>query len=346
MNIVLDGTPVADAPHAGIARYTAQLAAALAALHPETHITLESRPKNAGILDRRWWSIGLPRRLREVQASLFHGTDFAVPLGPLSRRTPSVVTVHDLSPLRAREWDMPATALRVARRLPGAIRNARAVIVPSQRIKDEVLARFPNALDKTFVTPLAPAAQFVPRPVATPSGGRYVLYVGSGQRRKNLNVLLRVWDRVRKRNTVYHNLRLIVVGDGTQMALQSEVQQMTGVTDEELAGLYAGAAAFVYPSMYEGFGLPVLEAMACGAPVITTRDTACGDLAGSAALLVDTDTGGEQQMEEALLAVLERPLLAAELREKGKARASSFSWRRTAELTWAVYELALQSNRV
>src|ERR1022692_2095983 len=101
MNIALDGTPVSDAPHTGIARYTEQLAAALGAIHPEARITLESRPQHAGILEGRWWSIGLPRRLWEIEASLFHGTDFAVPfVGIASGGTPSVVTVHDLSPLR------------------------------------------------------------------------------------------------------------------------------------------------------------------------------------------------------------------------------------------------------
>jgi glycosyltransferase involved in cell wall biosynthesis len=119
---------------------------------------------------------------------------------------------------------------------------------------------------------------------------------------------------------------------------------MTGVSDEDLAQLYSGAAAFVYPSLYEGFGLPVLEAMACGAPVITTRNTACGDLAGEAATLVEG--GQEEQLEEALTAILERPALAAELRDKGMARAKSFSWQRTAELTWAVYQVALRGPQV
>jgi glycosyltransferase involved in cell wall biosynthesis len=127
------------------------------------------------------------------------------------------------------------------------------------------------------------------------------------------------------------------------MALQSEITQMTGVSDEDLAKLYSGAAAFVYPSLYEGFGLPVLEAMACGAPVITTSDTACGDLAGEAASLVEP--GNEEQLEHALTAILQRPVLAAELREKGLARARSFSWQRTAELTWNVYQIAVKSAR-
>jgi glycosyltransferase involved in cell wall biosynthesis len=334
MNIALDGTPVSDAPHTGIARYTEQLAAALQALHPESRISLESRPRNAGILEGRWWSIGLPSRLHAIEATLFHGTDFAVPF--MSRSAPSVVTVHDLSPMRAREWDMPATAHGVGRRLPGAIRRAAAVITPSERVKTEVLERFRMAQGKTFVTPLAAAAAFYPRPgTAAPD---YVLYVGSGQRRKNLDLLLRVFRRVNSRRA----LRLILVGGEPQMALQSEVTQMAGVSDEKLAQLYSGAAAFVYPSLYEGFGLPVLEAMACGAPVITTRETACGDLAGEAALLVEGEN--EQQLEEALTNVLERPTLAAELREKGMGRAKSFSWQRTAELTWRVYELALQGR--
>ncbi len=338
MNIALDGTPLSEAPHTGIARYTGQLAAALGAIHPEARITLEARPGNAGVLQGRWWSIGLPRRLREIQATLFHGTDFAVPfLG----RTPSVVTVHDLSPLRAREWDMPAVARGVARRLPGVIRRAAAVITPSERVKAELTERFPAAREKIFVTPLAAAALFFPRPVSA-SGAKYVLYVGSGQRRKNLDLLVRVFGRVRSRFRKDHDIHLIVVGGGPQIELQSEVIQMLGVPDEELAKLYSGAAAFVYPSLYEGFGLPVLEAMACGAAVITTRGTACGDLAGESALLVEGEN--ERQLEEALTAVLERPSLAAELREKGMARARSFSWQRTAEQTWAVYQVALQGT--
>jgi alpha-1,3-rhamnosyl/mannosyltransferase len=335
MNIALDGTPVSDAPHTGIARYTEQLAAALQALHPEARITLESRPRNAGILEGRWWSIGLPRRLHEIEATLFHGTDFAVPF--MSRSAPSVVTVHDLSPMRAREWDMPATAHGVGRRLPAAIRRAAAVITPSERVKAEVLERFRMAHGKTFVTPLAAAAAFYPRPAT--AAGDYVLYVGSGQRRKNLDLLLRVFSRIRSRRA----LRLILVGGEPQMALQSEVTQMAGVSDEHLAQLYSGAAAFVYPSLYEGFGLPVLEAMACGAPVITTRETACGDLAGDAALLVE---GENEQQLAALTSVLERSAVAAELREKGMARAKSFTWQRTAELTWHVYQLALQGARL
>ena len=337
MNIALDGTPVSDAPHTGIARYTEQLAAALAAAHPEARITLESRPQHAGILEGRWWSIGLPRRLQDIGAALFHGTDFAV---PILGGTPSVVTVHDLSPLRAREWDMPVAALGVARRLPRAIRRAAAVITPSERVKEEVLSQFRMAREKTFVTPLAAAAAFYPR---TPAAGDYVLYVGSGQRRKNLDLLVRVFSRVRSRFRKDRDIHLVVVGGGPQMALQSEVTQMTGVGDEDLAKLYSGAAAFVYPSVYEGFGLPVLEAMACGAPVITTRGTACGDLAGDAASLVES--GNEAQLEEALIAILERPAVATELRDKGLARAKSFSWQRTAELTWAVYIAALRGPK-
>ena len=151
MNIALDGTPL-KAPHTGIARYTQELVAALRAAHPEAQFTLESRPEHPGLLEGRWWSIGLPRRLRETGATLFHGTDFAV---PLLGKTPSVVTVHDLSPLRAQEWRMPSTAIGVARRLPGAIARAKAVITPSERVKKEIVARFGTPREKIFVTPLA-----------------------------------------------------------------------------------------------------------------------------------------------------------------------------------------------
>ncbi len=332
MTIVLDGTPVVDAPFTGIARYTQELAAALRELHPDARLLLESCPQEASLIEGRWWSIGLPRRLRETGASLFHGTDFAV---PLLGKTPAVVTVHDLSPLRAREFAMPPQAKRVARRLPGAIRRASAVIVPSERVAEEVRRRFSAARQKIAVTPLAAASAFSPRP-ATKTSGQYILYVGSGQRRKNLDMLVRVFSRIR--SGLRQSIELVVVGGGSQMALQSGVKQMRGVTDEDLAKLYSGTSAFVYPSSYEGFGLPVVEAMACGAPVVAVRDTAAGDVAGDAALLTD---GSERALEEGLAGILEDSAWSGELRKKSLARAKSFSWRRTAELTWGVYQVAL-----
>jgi glycosyltransferase involved in cell wall biosynthesis len=334
--IVLDGTPL-SAPHTGIARYTAELMAALTKLKLNFDFMAIRPPAKPGLIEGRWWSIGLPRRLREMKAVLFHGTDFAV---PLLGRTPSVVTVHDLSPLRTSEWQMPATAVRVARRLPGAIRRARAVIAPSARVKEEIATRFRISRDQIFVTPLAASRVFFSGPGAhaLACDRRYLLYVGSAQRRKNLPRLLAAFAMIRKK----HDLGLMIVGGDPSMALELRVRRLAAVSDAHLARLYADAAAVIYPSLYEGFGLPVIEAMASGAPVVTSRDTASADVAGGAAILVDPEK--EEDIAEAVLAILEKPGLAADLRRKGRARAAEFSWQLTAQRTWEAYEGALSRS--
>jgi glycosyltransferase involved in cell wall biosynthesis len=331
MKIALDGTPLLHAPHTGIARYTQELVTELRATYPDVQFSLESRPERAGLLEGRWWSIGLPRRLRETGVTLFHGTDFAV---PLLGKTPSVVTVHDLSPFRAREWRMPSTAIRVARRLPGAIARARAVITPSERVKEEIVARFRTPPEKIFVTPLAPASAFQPKPkqVSQP----YLLYVGSGQERKNLALLLRVFGRLREDL----DIELLCIGRELPFTLQLGVRTMESITDEELARLYSRASVFVYPTRYEGFGLPVVEAMACGAPVVVWRGTACSDVAGGAAL----EAGSEEELEAEIRAVISRPELAADLRKRSLARALCYSWNNTARKTWEAYESALSRS--
>ena len=117
---------------------------------------------------------------------------------------------------------------------------------------------------------------------------------------------------------------------------------MEDATDDELARLYAGASAFVYPSLYEGFGLPVLEAMACGAPVVTSRDTASADVAGDAALLFDPRSSAE--LESMISTIIERPEVAFDMQRKSLARAQCFSWQTTAEKTWEAYESALSRS--
>lgn len=358
VRVALDATPL-SVPLAGIGRYTAELSRHLAEARPDAEVVLLSDqpfrapqgppnlradPRPARGLERRWWSAGLPLRLRRMQATLFHGTDYAV---PLLGSVPAVLTIHDLSPLRFPDW-LPQSARRIARRLPRMAARARAVVVPSERVKEEVVEtlRLPPA--GVFVTPLAAAPCFRPQPRRTRVGSPYILFAGAIEPRKNLPGLLRAFTRLAR-----PELRLVLAGPqawGWQqvmatiaaLGLQWQVTVAGQVSDPELAALYAGAALFVYPSLYEGFGLPVVEAMACGVPVVTSRDTAAADVAGDAALLVDPRS--EDQIAEAMRRVLDDAELAENLRRRGLARAAEFSWKRTAELTWQVYESALSRS--
>jgi glycosyltransferase involved in cell wall biosynthesis len=175
----------------------------------------------------------------------------------------------------------------------------------------------------------------------------YILYVGALESRKNLPRLLEAYARLRAWSPQW---RLVIVGarkwkfspifDTVQrLALEGHVTFTGYVADEHLPALFTGADLFAFPSLYEGFGLPVLEAMACGAPVVTSNTSSLPEVAGDAALLVDPYD--VEQIAQAMWLVLSQPALAAQLRAKGLARAAQFTWERTARETIAVYERVL-----
>lgn len=352
MRIVLDGTAL-SVPHSGIGRYVRELAAHLPLARPGAEILTLADPNVTGggsVLDRRWWSLGLPRQLKKAEAQLFHGTDFAV---PLLGRIPSVLTIHDLSPLRAAEWNMSPPTKRIARRLPRMIKRARVVVVPSERVRQEVIERFGVHAAKVLVTPLATSDVFQPPsdrcPLPKPAHPPCILFVGKRDPRKNLPRLLRAFAA----STKLGDQVMVLAGtpgpsdpeiqrELVTLGIQSRVWITGPCSEKALATLYGHARLVVYPSLYEGFGLPVLEAMACGAPVLTTRDTACADVAGDAAYLVNAES--EEELTAGMEAVLGDGDVAASLRRKGLARARQFSWTRTAELTWQAYEIALSSG--
>lgn len=348
MRVAIDATPL-TLSSGGLRRYTQELSLALAGAYPEDEFFLvsdqpfgmpDAAPPNLrpgggprhGI-ERRWWLWGLDRELQRIDAEMFHGTDFAVPYLP---RRPSVLTLHDLSPWMDADWH--AAAGRVERRTPLLIGLgvATLVITDTAAVRKHAIEHFRIRPGGIRAIPLAASTCFHPVP-ATP-GSAYFLYAGTLEPRKNIPGLLAAWREVRRA----HAVDLVLAGrrrpDFAQLSSEPGLHIMGEVSDQRLAQLLAGALAFVYPSTYEGFGLPVLEAMQCGACVITSRDPAITEVAGDAAI----QAGSQAELVRAMLDIAAHPQRAELWRQRGLRRAAEFSWRRTAQLTREVYEEALR----
>jgi glycosyltransferase involved in cell wall biosynthesis len=354
VTVALDATPL-SVPTGGVARYTLELARALAARFPADSYWLLSDqaipplvglPPNLSIggirrnpLVRKWWLLGLQHEMARVGAALFHGTDFSVPYLPVK---PSVLTLHDLSPWlppSENEPDWQPDAGRIRSRTPKLLRMGLAtmVITPSQAIRRAAIDRFSLAPDRVVAIPLAASSHFRPGG-ARPEPRPYFLFVGTLEPRKNIGRLVEAWREVRKSCDV----DLVLAGrarkDFTVLEPEPGLRVLGAVEEDELPALYSGAIACLYPSLYEGFGLPVLEALQCGALVITSRDPAIQEVAGDAAIFVEaTDVRG---LARAMEAAAKNPGAFTGMKEKALVRAKEFTWGRTAERTREVYDAA------
>jgi glycosyltransferase involved in cell wall biosynthesis len=248
------------------------------------------------------------------------------------------MTLHDLSPWLDPLWQTGASFVR--RRAPYLLRLGLAtrIITPSEAVRREAMDRFHIHPGRIRAVPLAAAGHF--RPTATPVRPRpYFLHVAVIEPRKNLAMLIAAWREVYLRLGV----ELLLAGprrsDGVVPAPEPGLHVLGEVREEELPGLYSGALACLYPSLYEGFGLPVLEAMQCGALVIASRDPAVAEVAGEAAVLVEARDA--RAWVEAMCAAVAGAEDLSQRRAKALDRARSFSWARTARLTHEVYVEAL-----
>jgi glycosyltransferase involved in cell wall biosynthesis len=348
MRVALDATPLIE-PSGGIARYVAELARALAAEFPADEYWLVSdqdwkggpdlrrgRPPG-NWLTRRWWLVGLPSEVKRIGAQVFHGTDFGA---PYRRVVPSVMTLHDCSPWLEGERRQTA-AERIRRRTRWTLRSATLVITPTEAVRREVLERFKLAPSRVIAVPLAASEVFQPRSEAETAQvrrrlgvqGPYLLFVGAADPRKNVKRLVEAWREARR---VQPNLELVLVGRDHAGA-ESGLTVAGRLSDDDVAALLSGAELFVYPSLYEGFGLPVLEAMQAGAPVVISREAALLEVAGDAAAATSPD-----QLARTIVELMGSPPQRRELRERGKERAAQFSWRRTAIRTREVYVEAVR----
>jgi glycosyltransferase involved in cell wall biosynthesis len=348
----------------GIGRYTTELAASLAGqglainclwagtCPPEmTGSSLPGSRLLPGLLTLG--QVEIARLARRLNLDLVHDPTGAMPL--LLTQRPRVVTIHDVIP-----YIYPQTSTRLDWLiyhlwLPLAVRQATLIMTDSQQSKEDIMAHLPVQAERIGVVPLAADRRFRPlnrvevRPISQKYGvtGPYILYVGALGSRKNLPRLLEAYARLRQWSARW---KLVIAGGRKwkfspifeaveRLGLEAQVHFTGYVADEDLPALYNGADLFVFPSLYEGFGLPVLEAMACGTPVVTSNTSSLPEVTGEAALLVDPyDVAA---ISTAMRRVLTDPELARGLRERGLARAAQFSWERTARETVAVYERVL-----
>lgn len=375
MRVVLDARWI-FAEISGIGRYTRELIREFAAMPTTPEIVLlfddaeraerlrralnlESAPRiQVRIVPWRIFSAGsqlrLPHALRALSADVFHSPNWMIPYAAFPRRgrqTACVVTIHDLIPLlfphfTPRAWKTRLNPL-FRRLMLATLRRADTIIVPSEATRRDVLriAGYDEAgAARVTVIPEAADARF--RPSDRPRDGRTILFVGRRDPYKNLPLLIEAFARVRA-ECPEAQLRVIGPPDprypepearATELGVAGAIEWSGYREFEELVEAYQTAAVFAMPSRYEGFGLPALEAMACGTPVVCSDVASLPEVVGDAALLVPPND--VEALAAALTRVLREPALAAELRARGLARAASFSWRRAAEETLRVYERA------
>lgn len=349
MRVGIDAGPLLDPP-TGVGRYTEELAAALERAGVEVvrfafawggrAAEGIARRRLPARLARALWRRGLmPVDRLARQPDLVHATNFVLPLS----RAPGVVTVHDLS--FTAEGAFPgAAALRAL--VPWSLERAAAVCVPSAAVAGELCSRYRLSEERVVVTPEGVSERFFgATPLADAALARlgirrpFALAVGTLEPRKNLEVLVRAFELARQRLEGWSLVLAGPQGWGPQLRRAPGVVLTGYVADETLPGLLAAAEVFCYPSSYEGFGLPPLEAMAAGTPVLAGDYPAAADVLGEAALIVDGRD--PEALAEGLVALAGDARLRTGLVRAGRARAARYTWERCARATLTAYERAL-----
>ncbi len=352
----------APTDHSGQAQ-TSQNAASLPGKFPyKVKAVPAFAARNENIEKLVWEQYTGPAAAHQVGADIFHVPHFAPPLIP---RTPTVVTIHDIIPLRLPLYRAGVRAEAYTRLVTRAAHHATLIITDSQHAKQDIIDALKLPTERIRVIYMAAGDEY--RPITDPAtlaairtryglNERYILYLGGLDQRKNVPQLVRAFAQL-YRQLADPNLQLLIAGnpDKQQGPLFPDPRPVAAslgmegqiiyrfIEEEDKPAIYSGASLFVFPSIYEGFGLTPLEAMSCGTPVICSNRTALPEVVGDAAVSLDPDDTAA--WVEAMHSVLTESNLQADLRTRSLQRAALFNWRKTAEETLAAYREAFARSK-
>ncbi|BCX05810.1 MAG: glycosyl transferase family 1 [Candidatus Roseilinea sp.] len=357
-----------DSSHAqttGSGQYAANLIAALRALAPDVQIECVS-PRRRGDWAKLYFEqVEFPNAARRMNADIAFVPYWAP---PLRSDVPVVVTIHDVIPIALPAYRGGPLQRAYAGLVRAASANTAAILTDSEFSKGDILKYLDVEAARVTVAPLAAEPRFTPNVPEEDMARarerydlpeRYVLYLGGFDVRKNIETLMQVY--VWCGESIGEEYPLVISGDPStpvmteggerlslaQMAEQLEVSDVVRfigrVAEEDKPALYAGARCFLFPSTYEGFGLPPLEAMACGVPVVGSNAASIGEVVGNAGMLVEPKDA--RRMAGALIAACIEDDLHERLRQRALLRAAQFSWERTATETLAVFRRVYDERR-
>jgi glycosyltransferase involved in cell wall biosynthesis len=375
MRIGIDATALPPQP-VGAGNYMIQLIRALAGLETGHHFTVFAHPHGRALIDQpsllgiewsivaekgpaqrlAWEQTAFPALIRDARVDLLHSLHYT---RPLVLPCPSVVTFHDMTFFLFPELHTRLKRLFFPNAIRFSARAANALIAVSESTRRDAIRLLKLPPEKIWTVPLGVTPDYHPvrDPVLLGSTrqkyhlpDRFLLFVGTVEPRKNLPLLLRVYRRLVDTGL---EIPLVIVGRLGWMydqvfalietlGLKERIHFAGYLPDQDLPMIYNLAELLVYPSIYEGFGLPPLEALACGTPVITTAVSSLPEHVGEGGLLVPP--GDEQALFQALQQTITDPQLRQELARRGPPQAAQFTWKRTAQATLQVYQRVLQTS--
>lgn len=374
LSIAFDATPLL-LPRSGIGSYSLELLRAYGRLSNAVNLTMLSNRPLADSFDlphigrklipspNRW--LWLHTKLsKAIDSGNYDLAHFPNNSAPLNLRTPYILTIHDASLYRFPECHPWQRKITIKAFLPAAARRAAQVITVSHHAKQELIHYLGLPEDKITVVHEAAGEQF--RPIHDPQQlaainhkynlpAHFILSVGTQEPRKNLSRLIAAYAQHIASDPQLKQYKLLIVGGNgwgqdalnaqiERLGLTQQVIRLGFVPDADLPALYTRASLFTYPSLHEGFGLPPLEAMACGTPVLTSSGTAMEEVCGDGAAFCDPLS--VEDIGRKINRLLNNNAERLDLRQRGFHTASRYSWQRTAAETLAVYSSVLANSRL